>query len=65
MKNNRHGCYEDYAREIDEEAERRAHEEDQCEGMPLCVYCLDEWEEQNREELDSHGYYDSKGRWTT
>ncbi len=62
---NRHGCYEDYAREIDEEAERKAHDEDQCEGQPLCVYCQEEWEEANREELDKQGYYDSKGRWTT
>jgi hypothetical protein len=42
MKHNRHGCYEDYAREIDEDAERKAHEARECEGYPICFICLDE-----------------------
>jgi len=49
---NRWGSYDDYAREIDELAERQAHDESQCEGLPLCSYCLDEWEQSNQEEWE-------------
>jgi hypothetical protein len=61
----RHDSYEDYAHEIDEEAEREAHEAGTCPGPPRCGYCLDDWEESNREELDKQGYYDdAMRRWT-
>lgn len=51
MKRNRYGSYDDYVREIDEEAERRAHEDEQCEGLPYCVYCL---EQRDLEDLMDH-----------
>ena len=47
-----------------EMAEREAHEDGLCMGIPLCGYCLDDWEETYGDELDKMGYYDSKGRWT-
>lgn len=47
-----------------EMAELEAHKAGICPGAPTCGYCLDDWEEANREELDKQGYYDSKGRWT-
>ncbi len=59
---NRWGSYEDYAREIDEEAERKAHDAGECEGIPLCGYCLDDWEEQ-LEDYDKQAYYNSRGHW--
>lgn len=35
-----------------EAAEREAHDNGICMGIPLCGLCLDEWEESNREEFD-------------
>ncbi len=40
---NRWGAYEDYAKEIDEEAERRAHVDQQC-NPAYCIYCQTERE---------------------
>jgi hypothetical protein len=54
--NRRHDSYEDYAKEIDEDAERRAHEAGECQGIPCCTPCLDEWEEAEKEELNKQGY---------
>ncbi len=45
-----------------EMAEREAHDNGICMGIPLCGWCLDEWEEQEHEELDRLSYYDSTGR---
>ncbi len=39
-----------------EMAEREAHEDGLCMGIPLCGYCLDEWEEYELEELKKDGY---------
>ncbi len=39
--------------EIDEQAR---HEAGQCEGIPLCTPCLEEWEEAEKEELAKQGY---------
>ncbi len=43
MKRNRWGSYEDYAREIDEEAERKTHVEQQCDPA-YCIHCQTERE---------------------
>ncbi len=43
-----------------EMAEREAHEDGLCMGIPLCGYCLDDWEEQ-LEEWDRLSYYNSRG----
>jgi hypothetical protein len=40
-----------------EMSQRQAHADGICEGIPLCGYCLDDWEEQQRDELDRQGYY--------
>jgi hypothetical protein len=53
----------DEEQETIEADQRQAHADGICEGIPLCGYCLDDWEEQNREEFDRAGYYDSKGHW--
>ena len=69
---NRWNSYEDYAHEIDEDAERKAHEAGECQDW--CPYCKDERDlddmvehvnkelekDAEREEADKHGYYDSK-----
>jgi len=45
-------------RPIDErQAELDKHYAGECGGFPLCRFCIEDWEEQNREELDSQGYY--------
>ncbi len=44
-------------------AEREAHDNGICMGIPLCGYCIDDWEEYERAKSDKHGYYDSWGRW--
>ncbi len=49
--NRRHDSYEDYCKEIDEEAERKAHDAGECEGIPLCTACLEDWEEHEKEVL--------------
>lgn len=36
------GCYEDYCHEIDDEAEKRKHEAQECDGPPWCDYCVQE-----------------------
>jgi len=54
----------EYMQEKIEMDEQELHKEDLCEGAPYCAYCVDDWEEANREELDRQGYYDSKGEWT-
>ncbi|MES2367117.1 MAG: hypothetical protein V4563_14670 [Pseudomonadota bacterium] len=46
--------------EQNEMAEREAHEDGLCMGIPLCGYCLDDWEEQ-LEEWDRLAYYNSRG----
>lgn len=38
--------------EQSEDAEQRAHDDGECEGIPFCPYCLDAWEEANQEALD-------------
>ncbi len=48
MKRSRWGSYDDYAKEIDEEAERKAHVEQQCDPA-YCIYC------QTDKELDKPG----------
>lgn len=60
MKHNRYGSHDDYCREIDDEAEKRAHDEDQCEGAPFCVYCQDELEELRAEQ--HHECYEENRR---
>jgi hypothetical protein len=65
MKENKWGTKADCEQELDGNAERQAHEDGTCGGMLFCDWCLDDWEEANRKELDKRGYYDSKGRWTT
>ncbi len=45
-----------------EMAEREAHDSGICEGIPLCGYCLDDWEEQ-LEEYDRQAYSNSRGHW--
>lgn len=60
---NRWGSYEDYCHEINEEAERAAHEAGQCNEV-TCIHCIEQREELDREEADKNGYYDSKGHWT-
>ncbi len=51
--------------EMIEIAQQQAHDDRECEGVPFCAYCLDDWEEKQRQELDDHGYYDWNGKWTT
>jgi len=36
------GCRADYDHELDGEAEKRAHDEGECQGLPYCDYCLDD-----------------------
>ncbi len=43
MKRSRWGSYDDYAKEIDEEAERKAHVEQQCDPA-YCIHCQTERE---------------------
>lgn len=50
--------------EIRRDEELEKHDSGECEGMPYCAYCQEDWEEANREELEAMGYYDSKGHWT-
>lgn len=38
--------------ELIEADQRQAHADGICEGIPLCGYCLDDWEEWNRDELE-------------
>lgn len=47
--NRRHDSYEDYAKEIDEQAEKKAHEEGEC--AEWCPYCADD-EEQMSKDVD-------------
>jgi len=53
----------DYFKQFRSKAEIRADEElehhnnNECEGLPNCPYCIEDWEQANREELDSQGYY--------
>lgn len=37
--------------------ERERHDENQCEGLPICGYCLDAWEDANREQLEKQRYF--------
>ncbi len=46
--NRRHDSYEDYCKEIDEDAELKAHLADECEWY--CQYCKDE--EQASRDID-------------
>ena len=44
-----------------DEAEKKRHDDNKCDGLPCCAYCLADWEEQNREELDREGYTTPRG----
>jgi hypothetical protein len=64
MSASRHKDRHETEQEETEMAEREAHDGRICMGIPLCGYCLDDWEEQ-LEEYDKQAYYNSRGRWTT
>ncbi len=57
MSASKHKDRHETEQEETEMAEREAHEDGLCMGIPLCGYCLDEWEEQECEELGKRGYY--------
>jgi hypothetical protein len=44
---NRWGSYDDYAQEVNEDAEREAHENFQCNEV-TCIYCIEARDEQAR-----------------
>ena len=39
MRNNNHGCYDDYDHEIIGQLEYSAHEDGECNGPGACDYC--------------------------
>ncbi len=47
MSASKHKDRHETEQEETEMAEREAHEDGICMGIPLCGYCLDEWEEEN------------------
>lgn len=54
--NDRYAKYRTRAEIAHDEAMER-HVNGECEGVPNCLICLEAWEDANREELDSMGYY--------
>ncbi len=63
MSTSKHKDRWETEQEETEMAEKEAHDNGICMGIPLCGWCIDDFVEQEREELDKMGYYDSKGHW--